>query len=209
VELLLARTNPLEDLGRLLARPLRFCASLATDESAVSGWAISKALGFYLFATALVSIAFLAPEATLAADVLGFISDKLRPFYDALGLSSRDVTAFESLAFFGVKLAGEIMVFTHLLKAFCGMLLFAALLSLVWPHWGFRRVLCWAAYSHWFVILGLLSGSEIIVGVIASLYLARITLEAEGRVGFWNLLNRWTLVGLLSLVVSLAGLSLT
>jgi hypothetical protein len=59
------------------------------------------------------------------------------------------------------------------------------------------------------VILGLLAGSEIIVGVIASMYLARITLEAEGRMGFWNLLNRWTVVGLLSLVVSLAGLSLT
>ncbi|MEO5667882.1 MAG: hypothetical protein ABIR96_07485 [Bdellovibrionota bacterium] len=206
---LLTRTNPLEDLGRILMRPLTFSAQLATDESVVSDWPLAKAIGFYLFATALVSIASFAPNATLTADVLGFISEKLRPIYEQLGLHSSDVSVFETLAFFGVRLHGEYSMFMHLMRNFCGVLLLAALMSLVWPQWGFRRLLCWTCYAHWFVILDLLTGFGLFTGILTTLFLSRITLEAEGRMGIWNILNRWTIVGLLGLFVSFVGLSLT
>lgn len=206
---LLARTNPLEDLGRLLMRPLAFSAHLATDESTVSDWALWKAIGFYLFAVTLVAISNLAPNATFTADALGFVSETLRPLLDRLGVRSSDVSVVEALAFFGIRFGGEALIFRTAIHAFCSQLLFAALLALIWPHWGFRKLLCWTCYSHWFVILGLLTGSQILTGILSTLFLSRITLEAEGRMGAWNLLNRWGLVGVLAIFVTFAGLSLT
>jgi hypothetical protein len=204
----LDETNPVEDLGRVLFRPLSFSARLATDASLTSNWAVGKAIGFYLFATLLLSIAGLAPRANLIADFLDTFSESMRPLYEQLGVNSADVAYFESVVFFLARLVSEMGVFVGVVQAFCALLLFSAILALAWPRWEFRRILAWVAYSHWFVILGLLVHSGFLLGALATLYLARVSLEADGRAGWWNLLNRWGLIGLLGILVSIVGLSL-
>jgi|GEM_PF-4171691 len=205
----LASSNPLEDFARLLVKPLGFSARLARDESATTDFPLAKAMGFYLFLSALVSIAGLVPTATLTADILGMISESLRPLYEQLGLHSTDVSFFESLAFFGVRLGGELMVFTQVLRNFCGLLLLAGLMSLVWPHLGFRRLMVWAAYSHWFIVLGLVVESDLLIAALATLFLSRVMLEAEADLGWGKLLRRWVSVSSLAFLVSVVGLSLT
>lgn len=204
----LFRTNPLEDLGRLLTRPLAFASQLATDESATSNWALAKAMGFFIFSFALVSIANLAPRAELTADGLEMLTQMARPLLDAMGFTSSHVAAYESVLFFGTRLGTEMMIFFGVFQAFFALILLSALLSLIWPTWGFRRLLCWTAYSHWFVLLGLLVSSSWLISLVAAFYLARVTLEAEAPAPrFAQIFWRGGLIGLLSTVISLLGLS--
>ncbi len=202
----LEHTNPLEDLGRLIFRPLVFSALLLRSSRSPSAWMLGKSIGIFVFLTLLVSIAGLPPAAKATANFLGALSESLRPLFDFLGVTSHDVAAFEALTFSFSRFAAEALIFVDLFKAVGGVVLVSALLALAWPHHSFQSLFLWVSYAHGFVVLGLLVPSGFLVGALIAAFLARLSVEADLERGRALLFKRWLGVGAALMLSSLLGL---
>jgi hypothetical protein len=210
--MLLKVSNPLEDLGGLLGRPLRFCSSVSQlQEEELQDYVMWKALGGALFFFSLYYLSTIPSSLGQTLGVLSEILDKLAPYLAAYDIHASEIFQGKAITALFLHLGFMVYFFFRLLSGALGLLLMAGIVTL-WKGMHFRQALVILSYAHWFLVIALVAHGPLgllFAQFLGLLFVARVLVERDAQRGFWKTLGTLLSLASVFVITSLYGMALS